>query len=312
VRHHSPFPSNGVAMISLRLQLEKYQIKVGFDSTGNAHLNCPYCTPPDQGQHLYIQEFTVDSGIAYRFQCWKCGKIGRVTDLFPNAIRRILRYNQKIQPERTGSSSGYTPKALGAISGDVAFDKRLLKWLIKSRNFSLKEAIKLVERYGLVYKDGKVFFSCKYNKRLMFVFHKDIESNRYMNVASDKFAFNMDVLTESKADYVVLTEGVFDCLRLSVNNIPAIALLGKSFGPLCLVRFQQDVGDRRIFIMLDGDIRKNEDRKLRSKLRLNIRNRIQLIHLTEDDDPDEKFQKRKAVKELKKYLNSGSTEDFTI
>jgi len=298
-------------MIELKQQLDKYKIKTGFDSTGNVRLNCPYCDPPDHKQHLYIQEFLLEGKRAYQFQCWHCGKVGRITDLFPHAIRKILTYNQRIQPEMRGSSSSPHSKPLGEINGDIAFDKKLLCWLVDVRKFTLKEAIRIVEKHGLTIKDGKVFFSCKYQKRLMFVFHKDIESNRYMNVASDKFAFNMDVLG-CKLDYVVLVEGVFDCLRLAVNGIPAIALLGKSFGPLCMCKFQHDIKDKRIYIMLDGDIRNNEDKKLKSKLRLNLRNRVQLIHLSDDDDPDEKFRNRLALKTLKIFLNSGLMCDTTI
>ncbi len=268
------------------------------DSTENYHINCPFCS--DKKQHLYIKQ----NGKTSMYHCWKCDRSGYLKKS-DAVFYKILNYNIANPPGmQTTSEYPTTPVITPAKIKQAIFHTDLITFLTDTRKFSIEQTLWIIKKFHIKYNDNKVIFPCYYRKDCVFTFHKDILSGLYKNATGNKFAFNFNAIF-SKKDYVVLVEGVFDALRLLCYGIPAIALLGKAFGLTSYMAFCKHIGNKKIFIMLDGDI-KNEDKTLRLKLKRNLSNPIVLLKINSEGDPDEYYSNKKNLKILKAGINSAA------
>lgn len=276
------------------------------DGTDNYHLNCPFCN--DKKQHLYVKGATKGLTI---FKCWKCAKQGAFKNN-SSVYSKILSYNNRASAAFSDidvtTSYTHSNEEFDTI---LTLDKNLLDFLIVQRDFTLKQAIYIIKKFKIFYKNNRVYFSCFYFKKKQFSLFKDLTTGLYKNDKGSKFIFNFNAVN-SPDNYVVLVEGVFDAIRLACYKIPAIALLGKAFGNTAYLLFCKHIGKKDIFIMLDGDIKENEDLKLLRQLKKNIQNNIYIIKIKESVDPDEYFRERQTIKNLKSTVISPRAKKISV
>lgn len=274
------------------------------DGTGNYHLRCPWCK--GQKKKLYIK---ATSKTLTLYQCWKCGRKGGFV-YNSDVYQRILFFN-------TNNPTQTDVHTINSVSVDhkkitAVFNRKLLNFLVKTRKFSIRKALYIIKKFKLSYNEGRVYFHCFMYSESLFSFYKDTFTGLYKNAIGKKFMFNFNALQSDRHDYVFIVEGVFDALRLATSDIPAIALLGKAFGTTAYLIFCKNINAKRVFIMLDGDIQKNEDRKLMLQLKKNIKNEIYIVKIKESSDPDEYFQKTANTKKLKAAINNPTAKVITI
>lgn len=266
----------------------------GCDSTGNYHLNCPFCE--DFKQHLYLKIINKNTAI---YQCWKCGREGFLSNNKNLIIlNKIITYNKKNKPVKKYYKAEEIQEQQHVKRYNI---QKLIKYFVDNRNYEITTAIKIIEKYKIFMTDDKIFFTCNNKKKLMFQFYKDIDSGLYMNNKGSKFIFNFNCIYSMKYNYIVIVEGVFDALRLVSLGVPAIALLGKNFGN-SFIYFCKEINNKIIYIMLDSDIKNNEDTKLKFKLQ-RAGKKAKIIKI-KSGDPDEYFKEEKQTQQLKTILNS--------
>jgi len=293
-------------------QLQRYGLKPRQDSSGNFLMNCPQgnCPSTAKGKQKLCVKDTAPTEI--KFKCWVCGWKGTARIGVDSSIQKILKYNKQYRPPEGGRLISPSARRKRDNNEVTHFHPELFKYLVDSRQFSENAVTSLVKDFGIYYQEKKVYFTSFFEDQEKYTFYKDIESGRYMNAIGSKFIFNFNALF-SDLPYIILVEGVFDCLRLHTLGIPAIALLGKDFGRNSLRAFTQYAEkNKHVWIMLDSDIRHREDLKLRQKLRMNLpTTRIGVLQIKEGD-PDEVFRDGTAAKHLQSCLESETNQGHTV
>ena len=238
------------------------------DKGSQIYAVCPFCGK--QG-HFNISK---ENG---KFNCFRCGKKGH----FHYLVKYILGWNTDVNKVVNEYTAGITLSTLlqlydknvsvadmffnwretvGAIelNGKSLACKKAVEYLA-SRNISLEYALELGIMVGtegkynhtvvipIYFENEVVNYSAR---RIPPAVGKRYETprNTEVNYKKSELLYNFDSAKES--DWVVIVEGQFDCIALMQEELPAVALMGKTMSTdqLLLVIENWD----EVIIMLDG------------------------------------------------------------
>ena len=215
---------------------------------------CPFCG--DKSGHLYI---LLSEGLPY---CQRCkynprSPIKFISDIENIPVRDVIEW---VDSDFDGSGSrvmvSEVIENLFSIVEDLEFeydvmeledcfvpvlnktgvpiiDKRVLDALtyLYSRGFNNSDIEKFDMRFAYDGKySGRVIVPCRYRGDIVSFVARDVfdsSDRKYLNPIGNKqsdFLFNYDYI---ESNCVVLTEGVFDAVRIS-SDFPAVASFGKS------------------------------------------------------------------------------------
>jgi len=279
------------------LEKELRRNKILRKKNQNYYLNCSFCR--ERNKKLRVKKMLPSN--RYMFHCFKCDTSG-ILD-YPT-LQALIRWNTKTwDAKKKTTDTKETKPFYSGTTEKSFFHPLLIAYLKKDRKFTNQEITRMVNAFGIYWCDDAIYFTSFFREKPIFLFKKILGKKGYLNQTGSKFPFNFNAVFNNRVNYVILVEGVFDAIRLCVNGFNAMAMLGKSLGTRGLLTFERYISDKRIIIMLDGDITDNEDKKLKVKLQnLLPRNEIKRIRLP-GGDPDEYFQEEKRVQKLQGIIN---------
>jgi hypothetical protein len=235
--------------------------------------------------------------ITGKFHCWRCGLKGSSFSYFlklinekPIQIKQVSEIKQRIfnmikftkTNEKTIINKIELPEhCINPLTSNLAMD------YLKNRNITKEH----INYYDLQYSTmGKFAYRIilpvyDYAKNLIYYQGRHIFNGipKTLNPKIDKSGaiFNYNNISKDK-DYLIITEGGFDCMTVFDSN--CIALFGKELTDKQLHKIKLLNWIKRVVIMLDGDAWEFS-LKMAKKLKKFSYN-IGLIKL-DDDDPNE-------------------------
>jgi len=190
---------------------------------------------------------------------------------------------------------GYCNNNIGFKTLSNKYDK---KYLLATKLFKEKNN----EIYDIFY--NKITIPIIIKDNVVFITGRSYPENgklKHLHMPGKiEYAINHDIL--EKSQYVVLTEGPFDCFTLDQNNISSIGLLGAYRLTRTII---SDLRDKDVYIAFDNDIHsqgQNAAYKMASKL---IRFRIKSKIITLPSEDNKKM-------DINEYFKTHNKRDFLL
>lgn len=283
---------------------------------------------------------SLDKDKSGQWQCWACQEQGNVFHLiqhlenvnFTGSLRWLanfiglsssytpsIEYAQKLI-ENLNKTFDSEPEELQEVELPKHCESAIKHISIARKRVSVKDIRKYKIQYciGGFYR-GSLIIPIVFQEKQVAYFIRDMlgiseKPKRYNHGAKiGRIFFNWDEAV-LYPDYVILVEGIFDCLRVLSWGYNCVALLGCSLSikktSLLLKHFE------KIYIVLDNDCKKKYDANgneiimnpgqlAAEKLANKLKNEVSVYNclLPPDTDPDECDEKtfKQVLKDAKKY-----------
>ena len=296
-------------------QFAQENLRNVVDKGSQLFSTCPFC-----GKEFNHFNISKETG---KFNCYSCGKGGS----FESLTKKLLGWKVNVKDVIEEYSSGITLATLIDIYdkdttvGSLYFDwkedtisifdskvvcKRALEYLM-TRNMTRKLIERLEFRVGIAGKyENMIVMPVYFNEEVVNLVARRIppyRGRRYDGPHKDEAILNKSELLYNydnvlDSDWVVVCEGVFDCIALAQKGVPCVALLGKeiSTDQILLLVEKWD----KIVILLDGGF---EDSAIKNAKKLEgLTKTVQIAMIDGEEDPSENPLKAKEAIENAKSI----------
>lgn len=213
---------------------------------------CPFCGSGGHGTASSDSAFSINPKNKSKFRCFSCGANGDIFDLCAqiekidpgnkiaqiNAVKQWLGEMPNASNDR--NSSSLSPNAPKAPSGTIEGKRRALGYIRACQSHIAECACYLEERgipltfamdHGLGYDPGKSMLIVPYPGTSYYIGRSTLPNARIRHLKPKSSEVGPEPIFNEKAleaDYVIVTEGVIDCLSIEKLGLSAVAIGGAS------------------------------------------------------------------------------------
>jgi len=236
--------------------LNKLQVLNKTYKTTGEHYLLSQCLNPTHDDKQPSFSINTETGACKCYSCgysvspsfWVEGKLNEEELEELERRSKYLKLKEKLKREEVGLTEiGLPVKDQEVLDGYRGLSKDTL------------ERFKMYQCFTGLYKDRVIFPFYEKGKVMGFTSRANFECNtKYLHnkgFSPKELLYPIDVLKESKSNYVVLVEGVIDCINLWEVGISSVCNFGVAFNfSNNTIAKLLSCGVERIYVMFDNDV----------------------------------------------------------